>query len=335
MILRSLLFVLMLLFCIHSADAEWIKQDTHSLAWFHDVFFVNQSKGWIVGGGGVMLSTDDGGVTWKRKPNLTSDSLLQIYFTSETTGWLLCERDIYTRGAKASAYLRKTADGGRTWDKIEFAGSGRERVTRLLFDVDGTATAFGEGGIFYRLQNDGMTWKKETTTTRFLLLDGFFANENVGAIVGAGGTILYTDDAGGTWERASLLGDTDARLNAVFFTSPTSGIAVGTKGSIFRTSGSRRLWRQQSSGINVNLTDVYFTNHSNGWAVGEQGLVLRTRDGGTTWTNVESHVTHTLEKVVFAGNTGWAVGYGGTVIRYDPNNTNQDTGSKPSLQRAN
>jgi photosystem II stability/assembly factor-like uncharacterized protein len=323
----------LLLFCIPSANAEWIRQETHTLAWFHDVFFLSPSKGWIVGGGGVMLSTDDGGVTWKKKPKFSSDNLLQIHFTSETTGWLLCERDIYNRGNKASSYLRKTTNGGQTWDKIEFTGGGRERVTRLLFDPDGSATAFGEGGVFYRLQDD--SWKKELTTNHFLLLDGFFANEKVGAIVGAGGTILYTNDASGTWERASLLGDSDARINAVFFTSPAQGIAVGTQGRIFRTSVSGRLWVQQSSGNTSNLTDVYFTNQSNGWAIGEHGVVIRTRDGGATWTSVESHAVHNLEKVVFTGGTGWAVGYGGTLIKYDPRIINPVPGFKPSLQKAN
>ena len=85
-------------------------------AWFRDIFFVDQNKGWIVGSDGVMLSTEDGGQTWVQTRKFTTDAFLQIYFTNETTGWLLCERNIYARGANATSYLRKTTDGGRTWD---------------------------------------------------------------------------------------------------------------------------------------------------------------------------------------------------------------------------
>ena len=67
--------------------------------------------------------------------------------------------------------------------------------------------------------------------------------------------------------------------------------------------------------------------------MGEDGIVIRTRDGGVTWTDVDAHITHRLEKLFFVGDRGWAVGYGGTVITYDPNITNSDPGFKPSLQR--
>ena len=239
---------LILLLCFQTANADWVRVNTNTFAWFRDVFFLNQSKGWIVGSDGMIISTEDGGQRWVQIRKFTTDTLLQVHFINETTGWLLCERNPYVRGNNATSYLRKTVDGGRTWDRVEFLDGGRERVTKLLFNPDGTATAFGEGGIFYRLQEDGTSWKKTQTAIHFLLLDGSFANENIGAIVGTGGTILFTEDSGLTWEKASLLGDTDARLNSVFFTSPKVGIAVGSKGRIFRATGGGRLWKQQESG---------------------------------------------------------------------------------------
>jgi photosystem II stability/assembly factor-like uncharacterized protein len=331
----TLVLLTLLLIGAQDARADWARQNTNSFAWYHDVFFVDQSKGWIVGSDGAMLSTDDGGQSWRQLKKFTTDSFIQIHFTSETTGWLLCERNPFARGANATSYLRKTVDGGRTWDKIEFLDGGRERVTRLLFNTDGTATAFGEGGVFYRLQEDGVSWKRTQTAIHFLLLDGTFANENIGAIVGTGGTILFTEDSGLTWERASLLGDTDARINSVYFTGPKHGIAVGSKGRVFRATGGGRLWRQQDSGTRLNLTDVIFTNQMNGWAIGDDGIVIRTRDGGMTWNDVDSHVTHRLEKIVFVGDRGWAVGYGGTVITYDPKTSTPDQGNKPTLLKRN
>jgi photosystem II stability/assembly factor-like uncharacterized protein len=85
----------------------------------------------------------------------------------------------------------------------------------------------------------------------------------------------------------------------------------------------------------LNLTDVYFISQTTGWAVGEDGIMIQTSDGGTTWTDVDTRVTHRLEKIVFAGGRGWAVGYGGTVIMYDPFATNGDPGYKPSLDQRN
>ena len=327
--------LLILLFCFQTANAEWVKQNTNSFAWFRDVFFVNQNKGWIVGGDGVMLSTGDGGQTWVQSPKFTTDTFIQIYFTSETTGWLLCERNIYARGVNASSYLRKTTDGGRTWERVEFQDGGRERVTKLLFNKNGGGTAFGEGGIFYKLQEDGLSWKKSQTAIHFLLLDGAFSEGPIGAIVGTGGTILFTEDSGLTWEKASLLGDADTRFNAVYFTGEKGAVAVGTRGRIFRSNGGCRLWRQVYSPKTANLNDVYFTDAANGWAVGDNGIIIRTRDGGKTWADGNSRVTHNLEKVVFAGDRGWAVGFGGTVLTYDASVTGSDPGNKTTLQKRN
>lgn len=331
----KILVLLLLVLSFQTARAEWVRQNTNTFAWFHDVFFQNADKGWIVGTDGAILSTDDGGRTWNKERKFTTDTFLQIYFTSENIGWLLCERNPYARGANATSYLRKTMDGGRNWERVEFQDGGRERVTRLLFNKDGTATAFGEGGVFYRLQEDGVSWKKTQTAIHFLLLDGTFANENIGALVGTGGTIMFTEDSGLTWERASLLGDTDTRFNSVFFSSPKHAIAVGTQGRIFRTTGGGRLWRQLESGTRLNLTDVYFTSQTEGWAVGEDGIVIRTTDGGSTWTDVDTHTTHRLERIVFAGGRGFAIGHGGTIIMYDPAVTNSGQGYKPSLDQRN
>ena len=51
-------FLFILLFCLQTANAEWVKQNTNTFAWFRDVFFVNASKGWIVGDNGDLVSDE-------------------------------------------------------------------------------------------------------------------------------------------------------------------------------------------------------------------------------------------------------------------------------------
>lgn len=330
-IILKFAIILTIAICCQPAHAEWMRQTTNSFAWFRDVYFFDHKNGWIIGSDGVMLSTEDGGSTWTQTKKFTTDAFVQIYFEDETNGWLLCERNIYARGANPTSYLRRTTDGGRTWEKVEFQDGGRERVTRMLFHEDGRATAFGEGGIFFGLQEDRASWKKSRTAIHYLLTDGAFANEKVGAIVGTGGTILFTEDAGFTWEKATLLGDLSTRFNAVDFAAK-GGWAVGSNGRIFRSTGAR-LWRQVSSGVTADLNDVYFTSATSGWAVGNDGVIIRTRDGGTTWYAVNSRTTHKLERIVFANGRGWAVGFGGTVLTYDDKPAGTDQGPRPILMR--
>lgn len=331
--LLKIAVVFAVLLAAQSAHAEWKKQNTNSFAWYKDIYFYNDQRGWIIGTDGVMLHSEDGGSTWIQPKKFTTDKFIQIHFTDEMTGWLLCERNVYARGNNPTSYLRKTVDGGRTWEKIEFEDAGRERVTRLLFHADGRANAFGEGGVFFKLQEDGKTWKKSKTAIHYLLLDGMFSDETVGAIVGTAGTIMFTEDAGFTWEKASLLGESDTRFNSIFFAGTKGAWAVGNKGRIFRSNGGARLWRQQNSTVTADLNDVYFTSPTNGWAVGEYGIIVRTRDGGNTWYPVPSQTTHTLEKIVFANGCGWTIGFGGTLLIYEEGRSNTERAERPILMK--
>lgn len=329
----TFLFSLALL-CVGAARAGWEKRPLNTLASFKDVFFLNENRGWIVGANGVIFSTLDGGKMWAPRDRFTTDDLEQIYFTDADTGWLLCQRNIYMRGKDPISYLRKTTDAGHSWQQVDFEGASRERVTRILFGKNGSATAFGEGGIFYKLQPDGVTWKKFTMGVHFVLIDGALSDDLVGAMVGAGGTIMFTEDGGLTWEHATLLPQSDARFNAVYFAGSKLGAwAVGSGGQIFHSNGGGRLWRPQNSTVTADLNDITFASARDGWAVGESGVIVRTRDGGQTWYNDRSPVDHTLQRVFFVNGHGWAVGFGGTVIYYDPASKPDDPGFRPQIQR--
>lgn len=332
---KFITLLMILLGSLQTANADWVKRNTNSFAWFRDIQWVSSNVGWISGTDGVLLSTTDGGTNWAQTKKFTTDALIQVHFVDEQNGWLLCERNVFARGNFASSYLRKTTDGGRTWEKVEFQDGGRERVTKLLFNADGVGTAFGEAGIFYKLQEDGITWKKSQTAIHYLLLDGAFAAGRIGALVGTGGTIMFTEDGGFTWEKASLLGERDTRFNSIFFADGKGAWAVGSRGRIFHSNGGARLWRQQDSTVTANLNDVYFTNAANGWAVGDNGIIVRTRDGGETWNDVNSSVTHRLEKVVFNGATGWAIGFGGTILTYTDAAAPRSDSERPILQKRN
>ena len=323
---------LLLFACVMSASAGWDTRPLNTLASFKDVFFLNEDRGWIVGANGAIFSTLDGGKMWAHRDHFTSDDLVQIYFTDAENGWLLCQRSIYMGGNYPVSYLRRTTDGGQTWEQVEFERAGRERVTHILFSKGGSARAFGEGGIFYTLQPDKKTWKKSNSAVHFVLLNGAFSDDRTGAIVGSGGTIIFTEDGGQTWDRATMLGDQQTRFNAVYFADSKAGAwAVGSRGKIFHSKGGARLWRQQPSVVTADLNDVTFTSPLDGWAVGESGIILRTRDGGLSWTDEKSPVDHSLQRIISINARLWAVGFGGTVLVYDPHRSDTP-GYRPQLK---
>jgi photosystem II stability/assembly factor-like uncharacterized protein len=329
---KKITIIILCLLCFQTARAEWIKRESGTLAWLRDIYFLNENKGFIAGSGGTFLSTKDGGKTWKTEAKFTSDNIEQIYFSDENTGWLLCQRNQFSRGANSSSYLLKTVDGGASWEQVNF-DAGRARITKIFFAKTGFAMAIGEAGFLIALQDDGKKWKRVVSPTKHLLLDGRFIDDFHGTIVGAGGSVLFTEDAGASWNSAVIQGAAKPKLNKVFFVNQKSGWTIGNEGKIYQTINGGKAWREQKSGTTQNLTDIFFLNTAEGWAVGEGGTILHSTTAGNIWTRVESKVNHKLEKVFFNGKKGWAVGFGGTILTFDNAKMNNNSIQKPQLQK--
>ena len=332
--LKKTSIILLCFVCFQTANAGWVKQSANTLAWLHDVYFFDENRGFIAGGSGAFLETTDGGKTWKKRKNFTDDKILQIYFSDDYNGWLLCERDIFNRGENAVSYLMKTSDGGANWEKVELKDAGRARITKIFFNPKGKGFAVGESGAFFELNKSG-EWEKSPSPIRYLLLDGAFFGDTRGAIVGAGGSVYFTEDAGRSWNPSNVFARNTAKLNAVFFADQKNGWVVGAGGKILQTASGGKTWREQNSPAGVDLFDVYFKNASEGWAVGGEGVILHTQTGGGVWVSEETGTKHKLEKILFIGRKGYAVGFGGTILVYGETGSKNQSTVKPVLQKRN
>lgn len=302
-----------------TANAAWTRQQSGTMAWLHAVFFLNERIGWVAGSSGTLLMTVDGGETWAALERPTEDTIRDIYFSDASMGWIVCERDIYKLRTKeeARAYLMKTVNGGRSWQRVSLGGADVDaRLVRAIFTEGGRGWAFGEAGALYSTSDGGSSWSRHVPPTRYLLLGGTFLDRDHGWLVGAGATILQTYDGGETW-RAGIVYGKDVRFTAVSFVEPRIGWAVGSAGRIFMTLDGGRTWHAQNSPVQADLTDVKFLNASEGWAVGADGTLLHTTDSGIHWNVEQSGTTHPLERLFIAGqNRAWAVGFGGTILSY-------------------
>ncbi len=313
---KTILAVLLCFVCFQTAQADWVKQNLNTLAWLHDVYFLNEKSGWIAGSNGTLFATADGGKTWKKEDTKIEDTIVQVYFTDEFTGWLLCERNFFDLKSNPS-YLMKTTDGGINWEKQEFETLRREHFIKLFFNSQKIGFVVGASGAFYTLRDGEEKWKQQFLPTIYKLLDGTFADVKNGVIIGGGGSIFFTEDAGITWKASNVFKAPSTRFNAVFFVDKKNGWTVGTEGKIFQTGNGGKTWREQPSGVNANLNDIVFTSSAKGWAIGDEGTVLFTNSAGSKWILKESKIKHKFEKIFFNGKKGWIVGFGGTVLVYD------------------
>lgn len=120
------------------------------------------------------------------------------------------------------------------------------------------------------------------------LHDVHFNSEEEGWITGNGNgcAIMYTNDAGVTWE--TQLSGQEAAYTSLFFIDENEGWAGGWK-CIWHTTDKGNTWESQAMpDVSSIIEDVFFINHNIGWAVGERNTILKTIDGGKSW-NVKEY----------------------------------------------
>ena len=81
-------------------------------------------------------------------------------------------------------------------------------------------------------------------------------------------------------------------LGSVTFVNSQTGWAVGSGGTILRTTDGGQRWTKQANGTTNMLFSVTFQDAQTGWAVGRGGTIFRTTDGGQRWTQQGEYRRH-------------------------------------------
>lgn len=312
--MRFSAIILVLLSIGTFAQAEWTKVDSGTLAWLRDIQFIDANTGWIVGSAGTLLKSEDGGNSWKRQAAPCRDDIIDVHFVDRVNGWLLCERDIHGRSNGSISYLVRTADGGQTWEPIEL-GSGQTRLSKLFSSPNGRTFAIGEMGAFWT--NAGGNWNGTLLPAQSRLTDGVFLSEVRAVMVGGLGTLLVSEDRGVTWEEAKIHGRTQKRkLNTLYFLDERLGWAAGDGGSLLRTENSGKDWTFLPTDTVEDISKLIFFDANRGIAVGAGGTVYRTMNGGKDWTRAQPDAKNKLYGIASNGSAVFAVGFGGTITKY-------------------
>lgn len=168
----------------------WTQSLTPTRATLTGVSFPDHQHGWAVGHDGVIIATNDGGLTWQRQDDGKNSEtvLLDVLFRDATHGIAV--------GAYGKYYT--TTDGGKNWlvghplpDEVHY--------NRISAGADGYLYLAGEGGTLVVSSDSGQSWRKvevpyDGSFFGVLPLDG-------DRIISYGlrGHILRSDDHGGTW----------------------------------------------------------------------------------------------------------------------------------------
>jgi len=187
-----------------------------------------------------------------------------------------------------------------------------QRRTLLMALVAGAAAAASAAGALDASWRDVLdTPAVASPLASRALLNGLTRAGTRVVAVGQRGHVLTSDDAGKSWQQATVPVSSD--LVAVCFPTAQQGWAVGHDGVVLHSTDGGRSWQRALDGRSVGelmvahygrsndekmlaearrfasqgaenpFLDVWFENASTGYVVGAFGLILRTVDGGAHW----------------------------------------------------
>jgi hypothetical protein len=97
-------------------------------------FFADARTGWVVGRGGTILATRDGGATWEAQSSGTGRDLAGVHFADARTGWVVGDHGT----------ILATRDGGAIWE-AQKSGTG-ENLWGVHFADAPAGWVVGKGG---------------------------------------------------------------------------------------------------------------------------------------------------------------------------------------------
>ena len=190
----------------------------------------------------------------------------------------------------------------------------RETVRLLaVSSLSGVFWGVGQGGDCMA-SAEGKLWSRIHAFTDRTLYGVSFGDANTGCVVGEGGFVASTEDGGATWRVGKPPVTED--LRGVSFGSRNVGVAVGLRGVLLVSSDAGHSWSRKDIGVGESLMAVAMPGPKEAWVVGERGVILHSTDSGATWMTERHPSAKWLYGIWFAGDTGWAVGRNGLVLRY-------------------
>jgi photosystem II stability/assembly factor-like uncharacterized protein len=190
-----------------------------------NLFFGKDKRGWAVGEGGAVFSTQDGqenGDSWRKRTSPTVFAMMDGTFSDELNGCLV----------GGGGTILFTEDGGQLWNVSTVFGRSETKLNSVFFTDRRNGWTVGSQGKIFATTNGGKSWRQQPASVTADLFDVYFTGASEGWAVGANGTLLRTQSGGRVW--TSVGSGVPHKLERVFFTSPDKGWIVGFGGTVLK-----------------------------------------------------------------------------------------------------
>jgi len=293
----------------------WQESSAFGMAWNANksIVLINNNMDIIIGGDMGVMFWSMGGLTWNDLYERTFwGDIYQVQFLDQYTGFALAES--HTGGMEASD-LRKTDDGGLTWNLC--GGIGNYHGAFFSFSSGAYILAYYLSNLMLNKTTDGgLTWTFVNTGFDFEPYCIKFKDINNGLITGEG-YVIKTSDSGETWQEVIPGGGWFGYYYDIEYLSANKIFLAG-EGEYLSTIVAESIdngntWVVDTIGDFGAAKDIFFVDENTAFLACQSNTILKSTDGGETWYETILNNTNPVEfkSINFPSqNTGYAVGDG-------------------------
>jgi len=294
--------------------ASWTQAQVPVSSMLTAVDFVDDKKGWAVGHGGIILHSNDGGLSWQKQ--FDGDQANQSIIERAAAYVAKVEADLDKVGEDEDLeYELEEAEYALEDAQIDAEIGPAKPFLDVQFLDENRGFAVGAYGFLFATKDGGVTW--ENQGGRLDNLDNFHLNSieqlNGGnlLIVGEAGVMFLSRDNGSSW--VSLDSPYDGSFFGVLaLREKNTALAFGLRGNLFRTENAGRSWRKLNSNTDSSLMAGDIDGDRKITITGNAGAVIISRDGGRTFDAYarEDRLGHTAvayvsdKRVALVGESG-------------------------------
>ena len=264
-----------------------------------------------VGEHGLIIFSDDGGLSWNQADVPVSSMLTSVHFFDNQKGWAVGH----------DAVILKTDDAGKSWVKVTDgnalnkirANAIENALTELAAKEPDNLDALEE--LEYKFDDAAVALEEGAGTP---LLDIHFLNGQTGFAIGAYGQLYRSDDQGLTWQYIGhqLPNPDSLHFNAFFKAKNGDLYLLGEAGLLLKSSDQGSSWLEEDVPYDGSFFSAVESDAI--YLMGLRGNVFKKMADGS-WENQAFNSTSTINDAVVVQGKAILVGQGGALIRQDRN----------------
>jgi serine/threonine-protein kinase len=292
----------------YTGSSEWSKLNSQTEQNLNAVYFVDDSLGYACGDTGTVIKTTNGGALWSPvQVPAYKRNIKDIIFTRDGRGFMI-----------GTGGLFLTCDyNGAPWTpkdsaKIFYNPANMPRFFKFIV-VNNSIFLLAYNGCIFRSKNNGYTWEN-IQTTEYQFLNMTFTDENNGYVIGRGGLILNTSDAGDSWKMLDQF--SDAHFKDIDFAGSEFGFVIGGD-KIFATVNAGQSWIQKTNNKSNALSKIKHLGNTIWLIACEDGKILLSNDNGENWESKNLPAATRFQSIFSKNKSVYVAGSGGIILKWN------------------